>query len=160
MKQVVEPVSALETPHRDQYLIKQNTDTSHPQAHGYLLPPLFPSVFMFRLLILWTSSTQKFFWLCCSREGWESPRAPRRRSFNGWWLGWQGSARATGCCQRFAVCCGQRKLPPARKREIPRENAQKNPLQFWHLRLQDLGNAVMKPRGEGQAKLVANMLLA
>lgn len=30
MKQVVELISVLETPHRDQYLIKQNTDTSRP----------------------------------------------------------------------------------------------------------------------------------
>lgn len=76
-----------------------------------------------------------------------------------WWLGWQGSAPATGCSQNFDACCGQRKLPPAKKRKISREKAANGP-QLWHPSLQDLGIAVMKAPGRGLAGYIANTLLA
>ena len=48
--------------------------------------------------------------------------------------------------------------PQPERGRFPGRTQQKN-LQFWHLSLQALGIAVMKPRGEGQAELVATTLL-
>lgn len=67
MKQVLELLPGLGTPHRDQDLIKQSVITSHrpnhPPAHGCLQPSLFPSLVSLHSSCRLTQLGQ--FWLCC-----------------------------------------------------------------------------------------------